>query len=129
MYKIEPRMQIWRRNLRIACSTDHVSDIPVRELKFKFKNWRRLLKIFLPSEVHILIKACQLIPLLGRSKLVRWYLKACFFLSPDAQSSINVHLVAKLTQKWMLKVLSKSFSHRFDTNIQPPIYCMESVFL
>jgi len=37
VYKIEPRMQICQRNPRIACSTDHISNIPLRELKFKFK--------------------------------------------------------------------------------------------
>jgi hypothetical protein len=30
-------VQIFWRNPRIACSTDHVSNIPLRELKFKFK--------------------------------------------------------------------------------------------
>jgi hypothetical protein len=37
MYKIEPLMQICLRNLRIACSTDHVSNIPVRELNLNLK--------------------------------------------------------------------------------------------
>jgi hypothetical protein len=38
MYKIEPRMQICLRNPRIAYSTDLFSNIPLRELKFNFKN-------------------------------------------------------------------------------------------
>jgi hypothetical protein len=38
MYKIEPRMQICLRNPRIACSTDHFSNIQLSELKFNFKN-------------------------------------------------------------------------------------------
>jgi hypothetical protein len=37
MNKIEPRMQICWRNPRIACSTDHVNNIPLTELKFEFK--------------------------------------------------------------------------------------------
>jgi hypothetical protein len=38
MYKIEHRMQICLRNPRIACSTDRVSNIPLRELNLKLKN-------------------------------------------------------------------------------------------
>jgi hypothetical protein len=39
MYKIEPRLQICLRNPRIACSTDHFSNIPLtlRALVFNFK--------------------------------------------------------------------------------------------
>ncbi len=37
MYKIEHRMQICQRNPRIACSTDHVSNIPLRELDLNLK--------------------------------------------------------------------------------------------
>jgi hypothetical protein len=32
MYKFEPRLQICLRNPRTACSTDHFSNIPLREL-------------------------------------------------------------------------------------------------
>jgi hypothetical protein len=38
MYKIEHRMQICLLNPRIACSTEHVGNIPLRELNFIFKN-------------------------------------------------------------------------------------------
>jgi hypothetical protein len=37
MYKIEHRMQICQRNPRIACSTDRVRNIPLRELNLNFK--------------------------------------------------------------------------------------------
>jgi hypothetical protein len=37
MYKIEHRMQICLRNPRIACSTDHVSNVPLRELNLNLK--------------------------------------------------------------------------------------------
>jgi hypothetical protein len=37
MYKIEHRMQICLRTPRIACSTDHVSNIPLRELNLSLK--------------------------------------------------------------------------------------------
>ncbi len=74
MYKIEHRMQICQRNSRIACSTDHVSNIPLRELNLNLKNQRRHLKIWVPSAFHILIKAYPTIPLSGLSNLVRQYL-------------------------------------------------------
>jgi hypothetical protein len=38
MYKIDHRMQICLRNPLIACSTDLVSNIPLRKLNFNFKN-------------------------------------------------------------------------------------------
>ncbi len=38
MYKIEHRMQICLRNLIIACSTDLVGNIPLREFNLNFKN-------------------------------------------------------------------------------------------
>jgi hypothetical protein len=38
MYKIEHRMQICLRNPRIACSTDYVSNIPLRELNLNLKD-------------------------------------------------------------------------------------------
>jgi hypothetical protein len=38
MDKIEHRMQICLRNPRFACSTDHVGNIPLRELNLNFKN-------------------------------------------------------------------------------------------
>jgi hypothetical protein len=60
MYKIEHRMQICLRNPRIACSTDHVGNIPLRKLNLN---------------VLVLIKAYPIIPISGRSKLVRRYLK------------------------------------------------------
>ncbi len=37
MYKVEHRMQICLRNPRIACSTDHVNSIPLRELNLNSK--------------------------------------------------------------------------------------------
>jgi hypothetical protein len=38
MYKIEHRMQICRRNPRIECSTDNISNIPLRELNLNLKD-------------------------------------------------------------------------------------------
>jgi hypothetical protein len=38
IYKIEHRMQICLRNPIIACSTDHVGNIPLRELNLILKN-------------------------------------------------------------------------------------------
>jgi hypothetical protein len=37
-YKIEHRMQICQRNPRVACSADHISNIPLRELNLSLKN-------------------------------------------------------------------------------------------
>jgi hypothetical protein len=37
LYKIEHRLQICLRNPRIACSTDHVSNIPLGELDLNLK--------------------------------------------------------------------------------------------
>ncbi len=57
IYKIEPRMQICLRNPRVACSTDHVSNIQLIDLKHKFTKLRRHLKICVTSAIHVLIKA------------------------------------------------------------------------
>jgi hypothetical protein len=38
MYKIEHRIQSCLRNPKIACSTDHVSNIPLRKLNLNLKN-------------------------------------------------------------------------------------------
>ncbi len=57
MYKIEHRIHICLRNLRIACSTDHVSNIPQTELYLNKKKQRRHLKICVLSAFHVLIKA------------------------------------------------------------------------
>jgi hypothetical protein len=38
LYKIEHRMQICLRNPIIASSTDHVGNIPLRELNLNLKN-------------------------------------------------------------------------------------------
>ncbi len=46
MYKIEHRIQIYLRNPKIACSTDHVSNTARDEI----------LKICIPSVIHVLIK-------------------------------------------------------------------------
>jgi hypothetical protein len=67
-------MQICQRNPIIACSTDNVGNIPLRELNLNFKNRDDILKICALSAVHVLIKAYPTIPLSGRSKLVRRYL-------------------------------------------------------
>jgi hypothetical protein len=56
-------MQICRRNPRIACSTDHISNIPLRELNLNLKN-----------KDDILIKAYPTILLSGRNNLVRRHL-------------------------------------------------------
>jgi hypothetical protein len=37
MYKIEHRMQIHHRNPKIACSTDNVNNIPLRELNLNLE--------------------------------------------------------------------------------------------
>jgi hypothetical protein len=74
MYKIEHRMQICLRNPILAGSTDHVGNIPLRELNLNFNKKRRHLKICVLSAIHVLIKAYPIIQLSGRSKLVRRYL-------------------------------------------------------
>ncbi len=68
------------RNLRIACNTDNVSNIPLRELNLKMKKYRQVLKLCLPSAVFIPMRAYRTIALSGRSNLVRRYLLTQFQL-------------------------------------------------
>jgi hypothetical protein len=58
LYKIEHRMQICLSNPRIACSTDHVGNIPLREFYWVL------------SAIHVLIKAYPTIPLSDRNTTV-----------------------------------------------------------
>jgi hypothetical protein len=74
IYKIEHRMQICLRIPIIACSTDHVGNIPLRELNLNLKIETKFEKFCVLSTIHVLIKADPTIPLSGRSKLVRQYL-------------------------------------------------------
>jgi hypothetical protein len=65
------------RNLRIACNADHVSNTVYRweNLIQKKNKIEASLKFCLPSAVSILTKAYPIIPLSGKSNLVRRYLK------------------------------------------------------
>jgi hypothetical protein len=51
------------RNPGIACNADNVINIPLRELNFKFKKKKQVLKFCLPSAVFVLMKVNPTIPL------------------------------------------------------------------
>jgi hypothetical protein len=51
------------RNPQIACNADNASNIPLKELNFRFKKKKQVLKFCLPSAVFVLVKVNPTIPL------------------------------------------------------------------